>query len=684
MLQIEDLIRSAQAWLTQTLSFFSSDNSNDRSESQSAENDNQEDSTVAHAAQEPLEDEEEKPVLTPLQESLQLSIEKLKSEGKPHPKVTFETKRTVPSQSEIEESIQSQGSFETHIKATTLIEYEGPEQAGKERWDDIIVSVSEEQPDTMQEEESKEGRSSTSTSAIQNNSTASIMEEEEVLMSGNLTQMVIDKYPEIYGEGEGRYQYGEEPRTFVIEEDVAITFVEADDVSSPLVIQDADTTSTSSNIVMGFSYVPKKIDYTVNPKVKVWFITLAEAKAGFLLDVAFGLRLPVQVDVTYPERMVVGQEYFLDTSITPLDFSAADYEDMDLPPEDGQEFFARFEVFLGLKAWVAGFPVVNLAIDSKVDMAEQCSIHLDTDCQNFVTPFGLDENGSPREFPVRELRLDPDQTGIKYNMLGIISLGLGIMIDPDIGSDRITADWSAEHQATGSGEVVYSAAFPSQYSFGPITAVASSNSISEDINVLATNVEEADDDRVAIIALDNYKYHLNRQTIGLYGNLQLQLLGATVGQTGYAKLAEFNFETIFGETVIGQHEGVTGVSSTIPVSIGGGVDDGQLDQQQVPAVVKTDRTEYSAGDEVIVTGNIGEITLVENQPLLIGVFDPNGTIVRLDQFPYKEEDGSFTYTFKAGGIMNTSGEHRIRVTHDGALVASTTFHFTSVGLAAGN
>lgn len=474
-------------------------------------------------------------VLTPLQESLQKSIDELKSEGKPHPTVRFETKTEVPTPSEITASIESEGSFITNITAQTIIEYDGPEEAGKEKWDDIIVENPE--PPT--------------TSVGSNNS--------EVLLSGNLTQMVIDEYPEIYGEGNGTYQYGEEPRTFVVDEVMAITFVESENATAQLqdLISPVPQTD-SSNTVMGFSYVPKKIEYEVNPKVKVWIFTIAEARAKFVIDAAFGIRLPIQVDVTRPESMVAGREYNIDTSITPLDFSPEQYESMGLPVENGHEFFARFNGSLELIVKVVYITVINKSIEMNVDLGELCTRNSDLDCQDFVTPFGSDENGVNREFPLPSLDLSPDRTGLEYTMLGIISIGLGLRIDPEFGSDKISAVWFASGDASGSGNVVYTAAYPSQYQVGPILALGDS-----DIDDVTLTGQAAN--RSAVITLDDYKFHLNRQIIAFYGNLQLELLGRDIAQTRYVKLLELNFTKIIGVPVFGQHEGVGGISSTIPV-----------------------------------------------------------------------------------------------------------------------
>jgi predicted secreted protein with PEFG-CTERM motif len=97
--------------------------------------------------------------------------------------------------------------------------------------------------------------------------------------------------------------------------------------------------------------------------------------------------------------------------------------------------------------------------------------------------------------------------------------------------------------------------------------------------------------------------------------------------------------------------------------------------QTTPASVKTDKTNYNTGDQITVTGNLGQ-SLSPGQPVLIRVFGPTNNIVKIDQFA-PNADGSFTYTFKSGGVMNKSGEHKVQITYGGVDKASTTFNFTA-------
>lgn len=598
---------------------------------------------------EPISDK----VQTPLQQSLQDSIDKLEAEGKPHPKVTFESSVIAPSQSEKDASIQSKGSFETKVVAKTTVEYSGPAQAGKSKWDDIII------------------QSQNQGSSVRENGTA-------LSLQGNLTQMLIDKYPQIYGEG--HYQYGEEPRTYVIDENVTTTFVPTKEISvlseqipsGTANLQSPFPSAHSSNVVMGFSYVPHKIDYLINPKLKVLWLTVAEAKAGFLLDVGFGLRLPVRVDVLPPSLGSVSTpegQYDFTTKITPLDFSAQDYEKLGIPAENGHEFFARADLFLGFKLWFLEVPVVNLAIDKNVDVGNYCSVETGVDCQDFVTPFGTDENGIPRDFHLPPILLSPNDTGLQLN-LHAISLGLGLKIDPQLGSDKITADWTYTGRSSAKGQVTYVGSSPMQFSFGQVPA--------GDFHVGYGNTGPES------MILDNYRFYLNRQIIMVLGNLQLDFFGHKVYETSYKKLHEFNLSSIFGEPSLGQHKGTQGVlvswnPSAMPLAVANNTIAKpevikMAGSNMTSLTVSTDKRAYVTGETIAISGHIDQ----KGQPTLLQVFNSKGAAYRFDVIPALtlDPDGMYTYYLKVGGKIGIPGTYRIILTQ-GDQRAETTFSFNA-------
>ena len=100
---------------------------------------------------------------------------------------------------------------------------------------------------------------------------------------------------------------------------------------------------------------------------------------------------------------------------------------------------------------------------------------------------------------------------------------------------------------------------------------------------------------------------------------------------------------------------------------------------QTGFTVTTDKTDYTTGEDITVSGNVG--TIQAGQPILIWVTSPTDAAVRSEQIPATdiEADGSFTYSFPAGGpLMSNSGTYNIRVTYSG-VNQNTTFEFSATG-----
>jgi len=67
--------------------------------------------------------------------------------------------------------------------------------------------------------------------------------------------------------------------------------------------------SNTNDVLMGFTFNPPTIDWTVAPKIEVCdptgtfgCFTVAGAEAGFKFDAALGLRLPTEVTLNYPDQ----------------------------------------------------------------------------------------------------------------------------------------------------------------------------------------------------------------------------------------------------------------------------------------------------------------------------------------------------------------------------------------------
>ena len=492
--------------------------------------------------------------ITPLQRQIREMIDNMTNQGKPHPDVTFESFTERNSTGSIS-SFSSSPEIMTTTKARTVLEFSSPTEAGQSRWDDIIINSSDESV------------------------------REQLLLKGNLTQMIIDKNPELYGP-DGLYTYGHEPRMLVLEETISVVSARQSAESAGLNSLHSTSTSTTSNIVMGFTFI-KSFDYTIGFKWKVgpcpFCVTLVESRAGFAMDLNLGLRLPVEVKVTTPNVLNGNQQYTFNTAITPADFSAEDYEQLGIPPLNGNEAIANFSMFLGIKVTVIGYPIIDWALDPNIDIIRLCSEQSGNDCGNFVTPFGVDENGNPREFPLPDILVSPDLTGLKFD-IGIFSIGAGLKIDPDFGSDKITADWSANESGEGNGEVIYTAASPASFDFGPVKTHAF------DYHPNASNIVE--------LSLDNYKYHLTRQSVTISYNIQLTVFRFHF-DTSYRDLLSFELSDILGEPAIGQHEGTDGVTVKIPIAQTKEICDDGIDNDDDGLIDRSDPDCIKVGGEVI-------------------------------------------------------------------------------------
>ena len=96
--------------------------------------------------------------------------------------------------------------------------------------------------------------------------------------------------------------------------------------------------------------------------------------------------------------------------------------------------------------------------------------------------------------------------------------------------------------------------------------------------------------------------------------------------------------------------------------------------QTTSVTVTTDKTAYSAGDQITISGTVTNIQ--EGQPVLIQVFNPKVALVRTDPVTVAA-DGSWTYTFPSGGrLMAENGEYEVRATYRGVTEEST-FDFTA-------
>jgi|GEM_PF-614064 len=93
-----------------------------------------------------------------------------------------------------------------------------------------------------------------------------------------------------------------------------------------------------------------------------------------------------------------------------------------------------------------------------------------------------------------------------------------------------------------------------------------------------------------------------------------------------------------------------------------------------PITVKTDKTSYSSGSTVKISGVIADEILVPGQQIALQVFNPERAPYRFDPIE-PEDDGTYAYSMTIGGPLGVTGEWEVKVTYNGQ-VGETSFDLT--------
>src|SRR5205823_5033627 len=162
---------------------------------------------------------------------------------------------------------------------------------------------------------------------------------------------------------------------------------------------------------------------------------IADFEAGFQLDWSFGLRLPMNVDLTSQRPLLEGSTYTPTSVATGTNWSAEQYEQAGIVPEDGNEFLMRFDLVAGVFLDVVGFDAIDEGVRQHIDRSK-----------SLATPLGA---GAVFDLPSIDVSLfDFDYEAASGSM--------GFTVTPELGSDRFTAAWAASGDASGSGLLTYS------------------------------------------------------------------------------------------------------------------------------------------------------------------------------------------------------------------------------------
>jgi len=94
-----------------------------------------------------------------------------------------------------------------------------------------------------------------------------------------------------------------------------------------------------------------------------------------------------------------------------------------------------------------------------------------------------------------------------------------------------------------------------------------------------------------------------------------------------------------------------------------------------PIVVTTDKSSYTNGEKVVVSGQVNQ--LLSGVPVGLQILSPSGVIVQIAQISVNT-DKIFNYEFTSGGTMKESGTYTINALYGSpARTASVTFSFTA-------
>jgi len=287
------------------------------------------------------------------------------------------------------------------VSAKTVIHFDGPAQAGHDRWPEVIVTDT--RPDKTQ----------------------------GFVREGNYSQLIRDKMEEAVPGVWQQYEFGREPRTYTFNETFTITDPE-------LSLASALSTSTfADEFLMGLTIPGPALDYTINFDFEVCVVLCATAvdfTAGFRLSWTMGMRLPMDVSLTSTDPLSEGSIYFPTSAARGLDWSGAQFQQAGVPPESGNEYVVRFEFLLGVFLEVFGADVIDLGPNIDINSTK-----------TFATPFG----------PGATFALPPLDLAIWEFDASVASASVGFRLTPNVGSDKFTAAWAASSEASGGGTLTY-------------------------------------------------------------------------------------------------------------------------------------------------------------------------------------------------------------------------------------
>jgi len=182
------------------------------------------------------------------------------------------------------------------------------------------------------------------------------------------------------------------------------------------------TVTMEQEVLMGFTYVFAKKRKQLDASIDLWLLK-AYAEVKIEVDIEFGLRLPVNITIEYPEQMTVDHNYTFYAIITPID------------KPDFNESLCIFKTYVEAKAGVwtpLGWVKYSVKYGPDYDLS-----------QSFETPIG-----PSMAFPFPPIKVIEIFDTAWY--IGFSFLRIFLSVQPAFGSEKVTATANA----TGDGNVI--------------------------------------------------------------------------------------------------------------------------------------------------------------------------------------------------------------------------------------
>ncbi|MGH7529827.1 MAG: PKD domain-containing protein [Gemmatimonadales bacterium] len=420
---------------------------------------------------------------TPLQQALQETMARRAALGLPVPSARFEYGPLQPGGPMMVGPAQARQST---VVATTVLRFDGPAQAGYAEWPRFVVRNKGAPPQTG------------------------------FIREGDYTALLREKTAAQIPGVWSRYEFGHEPRTYTLTETLTLTQPDVSLLASPDI---ASVATSAGAFLLGFSVPGPNLDYTIDFAFETCVgdlcVTVVDFVAGFRLDWALGLRLPINLSLTSTEPLLEGSISSPASLLNGLNWTAADYTAAGVPAEDGNEYVTRFVFLLGVFLEVAGVDVINVGPNINID-----------ETRDFTTPFGPGATFALPNIDVPVWTFD----------ITVASLSAGFRVTPHAGSDRFTAAWAATGEASGGGNLTYtSPALP--VDVGPLTAI--------------------DGPGVASVRVDAMRYFFTEFLLDLGLFVHLDVFGI-VGEDFTVPVTDFDISSVTGGLFARTHAGTPG------------------------------------------------------------------------------------------------------------------------------